>query len=636
MTFLIGGHYRACSCLVVVAALGCRPAAAPIAPADEIVAVAAEPAAAAEAEPAMRVRHDVAPSFQDPQRREKLEATFPELRRRIEAFAAAEELPGLAVGVVIDEALALVVSAGVADLDSKAPVTEQTVFRIASLTKLFTATAILGLRDQGKLSLDDPASRYVAELDRLVYPTGDARKITIRDLLLHTSGLPRLGDFKYTDPKDPPTRAEIVGSLDGFALRRAPGLGSEYSNLGFMLLGLVVEGATGEDYTRAIAGLGIERAAWSPGEAGAHLATGYARREGRPVRQDHWDLGAGAGAGGLYLNIVDLARFAALHLGAWPARDAPETGPVRRSSLREMAQFSHVNGMQVGTPSSGPVIEVRGQGLGWSVRQDCRFEHVLSHNGGTEGYTSRIELLPHRGVGVVLLTNVNGAPLEHLGSELLEVLEESGALATRQATPLPALAETVAALAGLLAAPADGPSGTVGLAGDLVWAHETLGACRDWRPRHVAGPDEATYSAVCERGRLSMHITMSSADPPTLAGFELGARGVAADPKIVAAARQVVKLLSRWDAALYAKTLAPTFRRESIRLFLNRVNPEQAACKLGAVEEVQARSAVFQLRCGARELQLKVGNVDAEGRIGGLQIGPAPRDRCGNRRAAVD
>src|SRR5690606_5118126 len=157
--------------LMIAAALGCHPVRAPVPPPAEVKAVAEAP------EPAMRVRHDAGPTFRDPQRREKLEATFPELRRRVEAFAAAEEVPGLAVGLVIDDRLALFVGAGVADLEREAPITERSVFRIGSITKVFTATAILGLRDQGRLSLDDPASRHVAELERLVYPTRDARKI---------------------------------------------------------------------------------------------------------------------------------------------------------------------------------------------------------------------------------------------------------------------------------------------------------------------------------------------------------------------------------------------------------------------------------------------------------------------------
>jgi CubicO group peptidase (beta-lactamase class C family) len=99
-------------------------------------------------------------------------------------------MPGAVVGILIDGELAWVNTTGVRELDGRAPVTPDTVFRIASMSKSFTALAILKLRDEGKLSLDDPVARYVPAAADLPYPTKDSPALTIRHLLTHSEGFP--------------------------------------------------------------------------------------------------------------------------------------------------------------------------------------------------------------------------------------------------------------------------------------------------------------------------------------------------------------------------------------------------------------------------------------------------------------
>src|SRR5437867_12920649 len=111
------------------------------------------------------------PRFTDPQRTAKLKSAFDDIDRAFRAFAERAHVPGAAWGIVIDGQLAHTGAAGVRDVAAKAPVDADTVFRIASMTKSFTAMAILKLRDEGKLSLDDPAERHVPELKSLAYPT---------------------------------------------------------------------------------------------------------------------------------------------------------------------------------------------------------------------------------------------------------------------------------------------------------------------------------------------------------------------------------------------------------------------------------------------------------------------------------
>ena len=132
------------------------------------------------------------PVFADPERKQKLAAAFPEIEKLFKA--SAERMPGAVMGIIVDGELVWVKTAGVREASPTAAeankVTPETVFRIASMTKSFTAMAILKLRDEGKLSLDDPAARYVPELANLSYPTSDSPVITIRHLLTHSEGFP--------------------------------------------------------------------------------------------------------------------------------------------------------------------------------------------------------------------------------------------------------------------------------------------------------------------------------------------------------------------------------------------------------------------------------------------------------------
>src|SRR5262245_37528538 len=123
-------------------------------------------------------------------RRAKLATAFPEVDKILTDFAKSVHAPGAAWGIIIDGELAHQGTFGVRDVATKAPVDGDTVFRIASMTKSFTAMSILKLRDAGKLSLDDPAERYVPELKTLRYPTSDSPRITVRHLLTHSAGFP--------------------------------------------------------------------------------------------------------------------------------------------------------------------------------------------------------------------------------------------------------------------------------------------------------------------------------------------------------------------------------------------------------------------------------------------------------------
>ena len=176
-----------------------------------------------------------------------LTAALAEVDRLVNGFMAQNHVPGAAWGVIVDGKLAHTGTAGFRDLDSKSPVAADSVFRIASMTKSFTAMSILKLRDEGKLSLDDPAERYVPELKGLAYPTSDSPRITVRHLLSHAEGFPEdnpWGDRHLADSED-----ELSAMLrGGIPFSNAPGIAYEYSNYGFAILGRIVSNVSGAKY----------------------------------------------------------------------------------------------------------------------------------------------------------------------------------------------------------------------------------------------------------------------------------------------------------------------------------------------------------------------------------------------------
>ena len=142
---------------------------------------------------------------------ETIEQLLPRLDGIMADYAAAAPMPGMVYGVVKDGRLIHVKGFGVQDLETKTPVSADSRFRIASMSKAFTALAILKLRDEGKLRLDDPAEKYVPEMKGWRYPTADSPRITVRDLLTHTAGF--VEDNPWGDRQQVLPEAEFTAML---------------------------------------------------------------------------------------------------------------------------------------------------------------------------------------------------------------------------------------------------------------------------------------------------------------------------------------------------------------------------------------------------------------------------------------
>src|ERR1700733_10466551 len=337
---------------------------------------------------------------------------FAEVDRIFADYALDSHIPGLVYGIVADGKLVYVRGMGVQDLESNRPVTPNTLFRIATMTKAFTALTVLTLRDSGKLQLDALAETYVPELRGWKYPTQDSPRIRVRDLLNHTAGF--VTDDPWGDRQTPMREAEFSQLLrDGVPFARAPATAMEYSNLGFALLGRVISNVSGHPYAETITHSLLQPLGMQASGFVAEAAPRELRALGYRWEDDAWRLeptlgpGAFGAMGGLQTSAVDYAKWVAYLLSAWPPRDDAESGPAKRATVRELAQGSNFPRSRQRPGHTGPQAcrQAADYGMGLWVAADCDLGLTLSHGGGYPGYGSHVLLLPDYGVGVFAFAN---------------------------------------------------------------------------------------------------------------------------------------------------------------------------------------------------------------------------------------
>ena len=463
-----------------------------------------------------------------------LDAAMPELDAIFHRYMEESHIPGLVFGIVRDGRLVVVRTMGVQDPETKRPVTAQTLFRIASMSKAFTALAILRLRDAGRLSLDAPAETYVPEMRDWKYPTADSPKIRVRDLLSHAAGF--VTDDPWGDRQTPMPEAEFTRLLRaGVPFQRAPATAYEYSNLGFAILGRIVTNVSGrpfEDYIQAeiMRPLGMSSTGYDYTKAPQERrALGYRWENGGWLREPDLARGAFGAMGGVQTSALDYAKWIAFLLSAWPPRDGPETGPVRRSTVRELSQG--LDFPQLVTRPGGPAScsQAFAYGMGLRVVADCELGLSLGHGGGYPGYGSFMLLFPHRGIGLFAFTNrTYGAPAPALW-QAAAALQKAGWM------PGPrAIAPSPAVRAGYAAAGAIWRAGSVEAArpslamnflmdrsvanwsADLARAKAEVGDCRTDGPVAPAGNLQAHFTWTCERGRIEGDLLLAPTNPPTI------------------------------------------------------------------------------------------------------------------------
>ena len=452
--------------------------------------------------------------------------------RSVEDWRLDAHVPGLVYGVVKDGQLIAVRGLGVQDVVTRQPVTADSLFRIASMSKAFTALAILKLRDEGKLSLDAPAETYVPEMRGWLYPTKDSRRIRVRDLLNHSAGL--VTDDPWGDRHQPLPEPEFTRMLKaGVPVARPAGLGMEYSNFGYATLGRIVTNVSGKPFQAYIregflTPLGMSSTGHDIARSPvARRAIGYRWQDEAWVREPDMADGAFGAMGGVQTSANDYARWIGFLLSAWPPRDDADLGPVARATVREIVEGSNFPRGLMRAPAAGGASckLARTYGMGWWVIDDCDLGRVLTHSGGFPGYGSNVVLMPDKGVGVFVLTNrtyAGPAPLVMKIALALQGLPDRSVTVTKGVTEGYAVARAIWAAGSVSGAKPALAMNVLMDRDERHWADDLsrlkaeVGACPALEAVTASSAMEATFTWACEHGRIKGHILLAPTPAPSL------------------------------------------------------------------------------------------------------------------------
>lgn len=330
----------------------------------------------------------------------------------LDQVRAEQDVPGISAVVTVGRNVRFAGASGLADLESARPMTAGTLLYAGSLTKVLTAALVLRLVDEGFIGLDD----------RVEIPGLDAEPITVAELLNHSSGLPREGEFGYWFSADFPDRQALANYLVDVELRSPPGAEVHYSNIGYAVLGQLIEAVTGQDYQAALDEEILRplqmQATGSPGPVDG-IATGYTPTgrvlpnadrpfagvgravRGRHVREYH-DARAMTPAFGVYTSADDLGRLLRFLLGYADAE-------VLSAALREQ------------------LVDDRGTGRTFGLGiSHFRGHRVARHGGWFAAHRSHIMIDPLSGIGVAVLTNSDSASPGEIAEALLQEALDSG------------------------------------------------------------------------------------------------------------------------------------------------------------------------------------------------------------------
>jgi D-alanyl-D-alanine carboxypeptidase len=337
---------------------------------------------------------------------------------------AYRNLPGLVIGVVHDQQLVWAEGFGFADVDAKIPMTPSTKFRMASHSKLFTATAIMQLRDAGKVHLDDTVATYLPWFR--IRPAGaDDPAITIEELLTHSAGLPREAGAHWSELSFPDA-AGIQAFVEKNRAAFSPEVRWKYSNLGFTIAGMVVEAISGEKWASYVQShifnpLGMTASSVDKNVEG--LATGYGQRmpDGTRAKMPFVDARAMAPATGITSNVEDMAKFVSLQFrqGKVGGSQILSTGALRQMHRIRMVE----NNWQ------------SGNAIGFAVTRDHDKVYV-GHGGSYFGYKTHTLMQIEPKVGVIVLTNADDANPSEIALHLMQSVGEAVVKASHVAPTL--------------------------------------------------------------------------------------------------------------------------------------------------------------------------------------------------------
>lgn len=329
----------------------------------------------------------------------------------LDAEQRQRRIPGMSAAVVLDQDLIWAQGYGYADIEAQVPATPETIYRVGSITKLFTATMLMQLRDAGKLHLDDPIERYLPGF-KIASPFPDPQPPTFRQVVSHSAGLPREAPLDYWQTLTFPDIDTVLASLKDTQIVFPPSTQFKYSNLGIGILGNALARIAGQPYReyiteRILRPLGMTHTSFEPtNELAPYAAVGYHLKDGEPAVAEYPMIGAFEPAGQLASSVVDLAKFISLQFRHGPAS---QNGVLGGTSLREM---------------HNPVIMSPdwefGLGIGFLLSRH-NGHRTIGHGGGIHGFTTNFVAVTDLALGAIVFTNTETAPNE-LTKIMLDIL----------------------------------------------------------------------------------------------------------------------------------------------------------------------------------------------------------------------
>jgi CubicO group peptidase (beta-lactamase class C family) len=356
-----------------------------------------------------------------------LETTLRAMEVALAAEFEADGIGGASIGVVSGDKLVWSHHYGFADAEAKRVATNDTAYRIGSITKQFTTLALLQLVEQGRMRLSDPIAKYVPEIKAVKTEFPNAPPVTLLQVATMMSGLAREpGCANHSVGPLSVWQQKVIDCLPQTSYQLEPGTEYLYSNIGYATLGLAIERAAGKPFTQVVTDqifkpLGMTRSAFEPSPAlRQDLAHGYVRRDGkgdRTVPDRELDgRGYRVPNGAIFSTVNDLARFVAWELGEGPS-----------GLLKKETQEANYRRAYSASNASGTLTMTSGYGLGFQVlrRGDLVF---LGHGGSTAGYhASALVHRPSR-IGVIVLRGCDSCTFDAgpVAAQILQRLIPAG------------------------------------------------------------------------------------------------------------------------------------------------------------------------------------------------------------------
>jgi CubicO group peptidase (beta-lactamase class C family) len=344
-----------------------------------------------------------------------IKAALDLLDARIADTQELKGIPGVALAVVLDQEVIFSKGYGYANLEKKIPMNAQNVFRIGSITKLFTSTMMMQLRDAGKLCLDDPLEKYIPAF-KIKSRFPDARPTTFRMIAAHISGLPIESTMNVWGELNFPPIDVFLEKLAEAEMIFPSYTTFKYSNLGISILGHALEVIAKQPYREYIKEhilepLGMTNTNFElNSDLKSRLAAGYIMdAEGVQIEAPIFDIGGMTPAGQLYSTVGDLAKFIMLQFREEPAGGSQILGGT---SLREMRSpvflFNNENSL--------------GIGIAWFIEKACEKYSRVGHSGGIHGFSSYLTLVPGLKLGIALCSNSQVSDVTGLSGEAITSL----------------------------------------------------------------------------------------------------------------------------------------------------------------------------------------------------------------------